>query len=131
MYFIISIRYILCLIRMDTKTNIRLDLTCFPLLSVERQSKTIFFSCIFVESCICLLSVLSFVPLYLYFFVVFLSLFLSLTITKPSSPSCVSLFKCITVNSFGGCYWSSCILLPGNLFSPLSECCSNCRGEQR
>ena len=75
-----------------------------------------------VESTVCV-SVLSFLPVCLCFFVLFLSPFPSLAIsTKPSSLSLVLSLCLNTLQSthLGGCYWSSCILLPGNPF-PLSQ----------
>lgn len=47
---------------------------------------------------------------------------ISLISTKPSSLSLVLSFCLNTLQSthLGGCYWSSCILLPGNPF-PLSQ----------
>lgn len=66
---------------------------------------------------------LSFLPVCLCFFVLFLSPFPSLAIsTKPSSLSLVLSLCLNTLQSthLGGCYWSSCILLPGNPF-PLSQ----------
>lgn len=63
----------------------------------------------------------------------FLSPFCSITIsTKPSSLSLVlSLFKHIIVNSFRGMLLVQLHPVARQPISPVSKCCSNCRGYQR